>query len=204
MMMMMKPRVGVGVVVLRHLEERARPDVLLIRRGKPPSQGLWSFPGGSQELGESLIECAIREVEEETGARLQYCPDRLARMAGGTNKNDKKKEEEGEGGSKASSIPVAYLNDRYLTHPVPFAAVDVIDVDPETERIRYHYAVIEVAATVTAPYLRKTPAASDDADDVSWVSCDLSALAQRQDIVPNAIEVIERALDLFDVRGGPE
>jgi ADP-ribose pyrophosphatase YjhB (NUDIX family) len=26
-------------------------QVLLIKRGKAPSKGLWSFPGGSQELG---------------------------------------------------------------------------------------------------------------------------------------------------------
>lgn len=27
-------------------------QVLLIKRGKAPSKGLWSFPGGSQELGD--------------------------------------------------------------------------------------------------------------------------------------------------------
>ncbi len=29
--------------------------------------GLWSYPGGSMELGESFEECAYREVLEETG-----------------------------------------------------------------------------------------------------------------------------------------
>lgn len=35
-----EPRVGVGVVILRHLKEHPEPDVLLIKRGKPPSEGM--------------------------------------------------------------------------------------------------------------------------------------------------------------------
>lgn len=46
-----EPRVGVGVVVLRHLATKG-PEVVLIKRGKPPDKGKWSFPGGSLELGE--------------------------------------------------------------------------------------------------------------------------------------------------------
>ena len=62
------PRVAVGVVVLS-------PDhskVLLIKRGKPPEQGRWSLPGGGQELGETLEECARREVLEETGVTIGH------------------------------------------------------------------------------------------------------------------------------------
>ncbi|MDP6705129.1 MAG: NUDIX hydrolase [Alphaproteobacteria bacterium] len=60
-----RPFVGVGVVVLRG------PDVLLIRRGKPPRQGHWSLPGGIQELGETVNEAAVREVMEETGVGIE-------------------------------------------------------------------------------------------------------------------------------------
>lgn len=59
-----RPVVGVGAVVWRG--ER----VLLIRRGKPPRAGHWSLPGGAQELGETVIEAARREVREETGLEL--------------------------------------------------------------------------------------------------------------------------------------
>lgn len=41
--------------------------VLLVQRGKPPAEGLWSLPGGSLDFGEKLKDGAAREVEEETG-----------------------------------------------------------------------------------------------------------------------------------------
>lgn len=41
--------------------------VLLIRRGKEPLRGRWLIPGGTVELGESLEDAVVREVEEETG-----------------------------------------------------------------------------------------------------------------------------------------
>lgn len=55
------PRVAVGAVVFR--ENR----VLLVRRGKPPSEGLWAIPGGRVKLGETLKDAAEREILEETG-----------------------------------------------------------------------------------------------------------------------------------------
>jgi 8-oxo-dGTP diphosphatase len=42
-------------------------SVLLLRRARPPQQGLWSAPGGKMEFGESPDECVIREIREETG-----------------------------------------------------------------------------------------------------------------------------------------
>jgi len=59
------PRVGVGILVWRGEE------LLLVQRGKPPGMGEWSLPGGSQELGETLFETAIREVREETGLTVR-------------------------------------------------------------------------------------------------------------------------------------
>ena len=59
-----RPIVGVGAVVFRGNE------VLLIRRGKPPRMGDWSLPGGMQEIGETVFEAAVREVQEETGVTI--------------------------------------------------------------------------------------------------------------------------------------
>src|SRR5215475_2534704 len=56
-----RPMVGVGGVVIE--DERA----LLIRRGSEPLLGQWSIPGGTLELGETLVEGTERELMEETG-----------------------------------------------------------------------------------------------------------------------------------------
>jgi 8-oxo-dGTP diphosphatase len=57
----LRPIVGIGVAVLRP------GAVLLVRRGKPPNAGAWSLPGGAQELGETAMEAARRELLEEAG-----------------------------------------------------------------------------------------------------------------------------------------
>ena len=60
-----RPVVGVGGVVI----EGGR--AVLIRRGAPPLQGEWSIPGGTLELGETLIEGVQRELREETGLDVE-------------------------------------------------------------------------------------------------------------------------------------
>jgi 8-oxo-dGTP diphosphatase len=57
-----EPMIGVGGLLFNRHHQ-----VLLIKRDKPPAQGLWSVPGGKLEAGEGLIECCRREIREETG-----------------------------------------------------------------------------------------------------------------------------------------
>ena len=59
------PVVSVGAVVVR------QGRVLLAQRGQPPSEGMWTFPGGVVELGETLQDAAAREVWEECGIRVR-------------------------------------------------------------------------------------------------------------------------------------
>ena len=50
-------------------------QVLLVRRKNEPDAGLWGFPGGHVDLGETALFAAARELREETSviARpLQY------------------------------------------------------------------------------------------------------------------------------------
>lgn len=42
-------------------------EVLLMHRQKEPNKGLWTGPGGKLEPGEAPVECARRELFEETG-----------------------------------------------------------------------------------------------------------------------------------------
>ncbi len=44
-------------------------SLLLIRRGGHPFQGCWALPGGFLKPDETIEQCALREVEEETGVK---------------------------------------------------------------------------------------------------------------------------------------
>lgn len=45
--------------------------VLLVKRGQPPSAGLWTVPGGRIEPGEQAGRACMRELAEETGLDVQ-------------------------------------------------------------------------------------------------------------------------------------
>ena len=60
-----RPIVGVLAVVLRG--DRA----LVVRRSNPPMPGRWGFPGGVLELGETVVQGAMRELFEETGIKAE-------------------------------------------------------------------------------------------------------------------------------------
>ena len=76
-----RPIVGVGVTVFRPHPEKNNGDnngghlqILMLQR----PDGVWTIPGGKQELWESYHDCGRREILEETGIEVTLCPDYCA------------------------------------------------------------------------------------------------------------------------------
>ena len=57
----MTPRLAAIAGVLRG------DEVLLAKRKNAPDAGLWGFPGGHVDWGETALDAAARELREETG-----------------------------------------------------------------------------------------------------------------------------------------
>lgn len=58
------PKVGIGVMIIKN------GKVLLGKRRGSHGEGEYAWPGGHLEYMESIVECARREVREETGMEI--------------------------------------------------------------------------------------------------------------------------------------
>jgi 8-oxo-dGTP diphosphatase len=77
-----RPYLAVSAAIFRN------GRVLIVRRARPPAQGLHTLPGGVVELGETLEQAVIREVREETSLDIEPLAlagyrEAIARDAGG-------------------------------------------------------------------------------------------------------------------------
>lgn len=61
----LNPKVVAGTI----LEQDGR--ILLTRRAINPGRGLWTFPGGFVDFGETATDAALRETYEETGLQAE-------------------------------------------------------------------------------------------------------------------------------------
>ncbi|MCA6106516.1 NUDIX hydrolase [Bradyrhizobium cenepequi] len=59
-----RPQLAVSGAIFRN------GKVLLVRRARSPGKGFYSLPGGRVEFGESLHTALHREVDEETGLKI--------------------------------------------------------------------------------------------------------------------------------------
>ena len=63
-----RPAVTADCIVIT---EETDAKVLLIQRGDEPYKGCWAFPGGFMNMDETTEQCALRELEEETGLKIK-------------------------------------------------------------------------------------------------------------------------------------
>ncbi|MBL8311399.1 MAG: NUDIX domain-containing protein [Burkholderiales bacterium] len=66
-----RPLTRVAVAIIERVVE-GRPQVLFAQRpaGKAYA-GYWEFPGGKIEVGESVLDALIREIDEELGIHIR-------------------------------------------------------------------------------------------------------------------------------------
>lgn len=64
-------------MILRPAGLLRRDDRLLLMRYHYEGQPRWNLPGGKPESGESLIDCLVREFQEELGLDIAPGPLRL-------------------------------------------------------------------------------------------------------------------------------
>ena len=101
-----RPAVTADCVVMT---KESVPQVLLIERGADPYKGCWAFPGGFMNMDETTEQCAIRELEEETGLQITDL-----QQIGAYSKVDRD--------PRGRTITVTYLV--IIDHPIPVTGQD--------------------------------------------------------------------------------
>lgn len=101
-----RPAVTADCVVMTR---ESVPQVLLIERGADPYKGCWAFPGGFMNMDETTEQCAIRELEEETGMKVSEL-----QQIGAYSKVDRD--------PRGRTITVAYLVT--VNHPIAVTGQD--------------------------------------------------------------------------------
>lgn len=156
-------RVGVAISLLTSDLSK----VLLVQRGRPPAQGMWSVPGGKLRLGEDLASAASRELEEETGFYVSTICTALHWSKSVT---------------KRPQVP-----------PQSFIQTTVTEsIHGDAALPAFHYVLIHYSARSAD---EREPKAASDADDARWWR--ISELEEKAKnhpelFVPHLVEVVHR------------
>ena len=157
-----RPAVTADCIVITR---EAEPKVLLIQRGDQPFKGGWAFPGGFMNMDETTEQCAIRELEEETGLRLSN-----VHQIGAYSKVDRD--------PRGRTITVAYL--AIIDEPIAVTGQD------DAAKAAY-LAIIDEPIAVTGK--------DDAANAEWWSLSDLPHLAfDHYDIMQDAIRLYNRII----------
>ncbi|GAX79059.1 hypothetical protein CEUSTIGMA_g6499.t1 [Chlamydomonas eustigma] len=192
-----QPRVAVGMVVFRpSASSPSQPQVLLIKRGKDPDKGMWSFPGGSLELGETLEQCAAREVLEETGIQI---------LTTSSQGNGEQQRDGGDSSCSSGRLSGKSFWSSDLRRPTAFAAADSIHADvagaeaggeADVKRIKWHYCIVEVAAL--ASNVHQEPVPGDDAEAAVWMNAE--EVMNLKSLTTGCDQLVLEALRIFNVK----
>ena len=168
------PRAAVSVVARCKYANQIR--YALVKRGKSPNKGIWSFPGGKIEPGESTLAAARRELWEET--RLGTTP---------TSANCILEEME------QTEVVDAVV--RWHTEG-PITSSDSIHVGSEGV-VQWHYVISQYFAQVdVSAGENEAPKmiASDDAADAGWWNAkEIEKGIEEGKVTPGVLRVIKRA-----------
>jgi 8-oxo-dGTP pyrophosphatase MutT (NUDIX family) len=136
-------KIGSSAIIL----DETRRKILLTRR---TDNGRWCLPGGAMDAGESLEECCVREVWEETGLTVRVVrllgiystPHRVVHYDDGNrwqivNANFLAEITSGTPGVSNETTAVGFFS------PSEMAELDI--VDPHIERIEDFFAGQEAA-----------------------------------------------------------
>lgn len=62
---------GEAIAIFAKVPMDRVPSVVLVKDTGKPEPHFWKLPGGKVDLGETCLEAAFRELEEETGIRAR-------------------------------------------------------------------------------------------------------------------------------------
>lgn len=65
------PRLMLTVDAVVFRQNGSQLEVLLIQRKHDPFAGMWALPGGFVDMDETVEEAIVRELEEETGLKME-------------------------------------------------------------------------------------------------------------------------------------